>query len=200
MGTWAGSDSLPSKGQRVSTGETKGRQQHLDFKGSGTGTAHPFAAKQTQTWQRRRSPCPTRERKGQPRATAKASITPRRRPDQPPLPPLPGPEGVFSSGCSTSKTNLRPGTVRTRNQDNHSRAGTTVAAAACRSPSRRNSAGIRPGAGSNACWELESRGGPRPRLGRKWLPAPRFCPILAALGEPTSVSLDVFPREVFANV
>ena len=107
-----------------------------------------------------------------------------------------------SSGCSPLTRNHRSGTVSTRNQNNHFRTRRKLqqadAHATGTQPSR-----VHPGAGSNACWEMESGGGPAQFTGGNGyglLPSARFCPILAALREPTNGCLEVSPREGFTNI
>lgn len=178
-----------------------------DTKDQGPGLPTTRAAvKKNQTWQRR-IPCPARERKGQRRATSKASnystskagaathhlhlkdlqASPNR-----------------SSGCSPSTRNPRLGTVRASNQDNHFRARRRKEEAASPTTPELSLDPPRRGEQRMLGAVVHRRVPPRSVDGNgsricQSCRASRFCPILAALREPTNVSLDVFPREVFTN-
>lgn len=204
--TLTGSASLVFKGKGIRKGEIKDRQHHLGYKGSGTGTAHTCGVKnKTRIWQHQKIPCPRHKRKGravsylerfnystsQAREAATAATLGEVKvsPDS-------------SSGCSLLTRNHKSVTVGTRNQNNHFRTGRKLqqadAHATGTQPSR-----VHPGAGSKACWEMESGGGPAQFTGGNGsglLPSTRFRPILAALREPTNGCLEVSPREGFTNI
>lgn len=113
------------------------------------------------------------------------------------------PEG--SLGCSPSTRNHRWETVSTGNQDNHFRAGRTEETDPWLMPTlpELSASRVHPGAGSNECWELESRGGLAHFMdgkGSGFRPSARFRPILTDLRRPVNGSLEVFPREGYTNI
>lgn len=152
-------------------------------------------------------PPPPPAGKGQPRATSKASITARRRLDQPPLPAA---GGVFNQtlrlqhlksefqvggplGPVTKTTIWAPRGGQWKQQSANAQAAGTWPGSA-QAPEATHAGSWSPEAG-----HAHIVGGNGSEIRPSSL-APRFCPILATLGEPTSIKLDVFPREVFASV
>lgn len=115
---------------------------------------------------------------------------------------------IGSSGCSTSKLNFRwggplgPVTKTTtwaprggpgkRQSANAQAAGTWPGSAQAREATHA-------GSWSPEAGHAHTVGGNGSEIRPSSL-APRFCPIPATLGEPTSIHLDVFPREVFASI